>query len=161
MFAKRPSRRESGSALIEFALTILPLFGLLFLILDVAWVIFAWSCLQEGAREGVRFAVTGQVPTGYACQDAAIRGVVQQYSFGFVNAQNASSVVGIQYYDPTTFQPLAGLGSNAGGNVVKITLSGIAIHSLGPVWRSVAPVTLAASSSDVVEGSPGGIPPCR
>jgi len=156
----RSQRRESGSTLIEFTLTLLPLLGFIFLLMDVAWIVFAWSSIQEGAREGVRFAVTGQT-NGYPCQDAAIRAGVQQYSFGFVTAQNLATAVDIEYYSPLTLQPLSGAGSNAGGNVIKITVGGISIKSLGPILRSVAPVGISATSSDVMEGSPGGTPPCR
>ena len=155
------ARGESGSALIEFTLTLLPLLGFIFLTIDIVWIIFAWGSIQEGAREGVRFAVTGQILQGYSGQDASIRAVVQQYSSGFVNSQNASSVVNIQYYLPTTLQPVSGVGSNAGGNVVKITVSGISVHSFAPILRTAAPIAITASSSDVMEGSPNGIPPAR
>ena len=129
--------------------------------MDVAWIFFAWASIQEGVREGVRFAVTGQVLTGYSGQDASIREVVQQYSFGFISSANAATEIGIQYYSPTTLTPLSGVGSNSGGNVVKITVSGINVRSFGPIWRSGTTVALAASSSDVMEGSPGGVPPAR
>lgn len=154
-------RRESGSTLIEFALVLIPLLGFLLLTMDVAWIFFAWASLQEGVREGVRFAITGQLLAGYTGQDASIRQVVQEYSFGFITPANAASEINIQYYSPTTLTPLSGVGSNSGGNVVKITVSGISIKSFGPIWRTGTTVALAASSSDVMEGSPGGVPPPR
>ncbi len=159
----RPARkrRESGSAIIEFTLVLLPLLGFMLLTMDVAWMFFAWASLQEGVREGVRFAVTGQLLSGYTGQDASIRAVVQQYSFGFIPAANAAADIDIQYYTPTTLTAVSGLNSNTGGNVVKVTVTGVTIRSFGPIWRAGGPMSLAASSSDVMEGSPGGIPPPR
>ncbi len=158
---RKNGNRQRGSALIEFSMMLLPLLACVFMTLDLAWILFTWASIQEGVREGVRFAVTGQVLQGYACQDASIRAVIQMSSIGFVNATNAASVVQIQYYDPLTLQPLNGVGSNAGGNVVKITVSQISVATFGPILRSWTPIKLAASSSDVMEGSPGGVPPCR
>ena len=152
-------KRERGSTLIEFALTILPLLALLMLTLDVAWVIFAWASLHEAVRAGVRQAITGQIPAGYNGQDAYIQAVVQQHSFGFVNADNVASVVKIYYYSPTTMTDITSQpNSNAGGNVVKIAIQGIAINPMAPLWRSSSPLTLSASSSDVMEPTPNGPP---
>ena len=135
--------------------------ALLFLLLDLAWVLLAWGSIEEGAREGVRFAITGQTGS-FPCQDAAIRDVVRQYSFGFVTSKNLDSSVGVDYYSPSDLStPLAGAGSNRGGNVVKISVRNIPISPLAALWRSSSPVTLSASSSDVVEGSPNAVPPCR
>ena len=153
--------RERGSTLVEFTLTLLPLLALLLLTLDTAWAIFAFASIQEGVREGVRFAITGQVLGGYSGQDASIRAVVQEYSFGFVKASNANSAVQIHYYSPTTLQELTGPGSNSGGNIVKVVVSGISLTPMAPLWRSNSPIALSASSSDVMEPSPNGIPPQR
>lgn len=154
-------KRERGSTLVEFALTILPLLGLLMLTLDVAWVIFAWASIHEAVRAGVRFAITSQVLPGYPGQDASIQAVVQQSSFGFITAQNVSSTVAIHYYSQTTLAEITGPGSNAGGNVVKIVVQGIPVIPIAPIWRSSSPLTLSASSSDVMEASPNGMPPQR
>ncbi|MBV9223586.1 MAG: pilus assembly protein, partial [Acidobacteriaceae bacterium] len=77
-FYRGRKKRERGSTLVEFTLTILPLLGLLMLTLDLAWVLFAWASIHEGVREGIRYAITMQ-------SDDSIRAVVKQYSFGFVN----------------------------------------------------------------------------
>lgn len=154
-------RRERGSALVEFTLVILPIMALMLMTMDIAWIFFAWASIQEGCREGVRFAVTGQLLSGYSGQDASIRAIIEECSFGFVNANNASSAVTIQYYSPLTLQPLNGAGSNAGGNVITITVSNISVGTFGPIFRRWAPVVLAASSSDVMEGSPNSTPPPR
>lgn len=158
---KRSKSRERGSTLVEFSLTLLPLLAFILLTIDTAWVIFAWASIHEAVRAGVRFAITGQVLSGYSGQDASIQAVVQQNSFGFVNRSNVSAAVQIHYYSPTNLTELYGANSNAGDNVVKIVVSGISINPLGPLWRSSSPVTLSASSSDVMEPSPNGVPPQR
>ncbi len=140
---------------------IIPMFALLFLVIDLAWAVFASASLQESVREGVRFAVTGQLLPGSQHQDDSICQVVQKYSFGFVSSTNAASVIHINYYDPLTLTEKTGPGSNAGGNLVKVTVTGLSLKPLMPLWRSSSPLMLSASASDIVEPSPGGTPPTR
>jgi Flp pilus assembly protein TadG len=155
-------RRQAGSEIVEFGLLLLPFLALVFLILNVAWIFFGWACLQEGVREGVRFGVTGELLPPNTGLNSSISNVVQQYSFGFLRAAN-SPVIDIQYYSPTTMQPLSGSGATDAGNVIRVTAS-IKLMSLAPLPGShggftTSPITLTASSSDVMEGSPGGIAP--
>jgi Flp pilus assembly protein TadG len=120
----------------------------LMLTFDMAWAIFAWASLQEGVREGVRFAITGQ-------SDASIRAVVQQYSFGFVRDASSTGPIQVHYYSPTNpSTELTGTGSNCSGTIVKVVVSGIAVAPLAPIWRDGSPLNLTASSSDIVEPNP-------
>ena len=145
--------RESGSATVEFSLVILPFFAILFMMIDVTWIIFGSACIQEGAREGSRYAVlgSGQAETTL---DTAIKQVVQQYSFGFVKTSNIS----VDYYPPTGYSS-AGVPSNidgtpqatAAGNIVKITVQGVTIKSAGPIFRLSTSMQLTASASDVMQ----------
>jgi Flp pilus assembly protein TadG len=153
------SKSEQGSEIIEFGLVILPLFALMFLVVDVCWIIFAQAAIQHAAREGVRFAVTGQLPPAFKHQDDAIRSVVETNAFGFLSGSTGN--ITIQYYDPTTLKPANGVGSNSGGNLLQISISGVQISPFGPVLRDSTAVTLSASSSDVMESSPGGVPKPR
>lgn len=146
--------KERGSTFVEFTLIILPLFAMLFLTIDLGWLLFAYASIQEGVREGVRFAITGQTLPGYTGQDASIRKIVQIYSFGFVKPTSSDTQVTIQYFTPATLTPVSGYNSNVGGNVVKISVSGISVNPFGPIWRSSTPIVLSASSSDVMEPSP-------
>lgn len=156
---KRFGGSEQGSQIIELGLVILPLFALIFLVVDVCWIIFAQASLQHAAREGVRFAVTGQLPPAFQHQDDAIRSVVQENAFGFLSG--SSGTITIQYYDPTTLKPASGVGSNSGGNLLQISISGVKVDPLGPILRDSTAITLSASSSDVMESSPGGVPAPR
>lgn len=150
--AKRKAR-EAGSTTVEFAFTILPLFAILLMTIDVAWIIFAASCIQEGAREGVRYAVTGSGESETTL-DSAVKAVVEQYSFGFAKATNIS----VDFYPSTGYSSSGTPASIDGtaqatevGNIVKVTVQGVAVTSFGPVFRSWSPIQLTASATDVMQ----------
>jgi Flp pilus assembly protein TadG len=153
-------RRDHGSTTVEFALVLIPLFAFVFLLLDTSWVIFARSTLQHAAREGVRFGVTGQVVAPATCLGDSIRQVVVTNSFGFVSTSSAASMVTITYYDPATLIVQTGAGAAAGGNVLSVSIGGLSLKPLAPVWRSSSPIALVATASDVLESPPNGILPC-
>lgn len=160
--SRRNARRESGSILVEFSLTIVPFLALMFLTMDLAWVLFGWASLQEGVREGVRFGVTGQILAPNTGLDASIKQMVTLCSFGFAPTTK------VQYFSPLTMTEVTGQpGATTGGNVVKVTAS-ITLKSLMPVWQKGSavfgtfgawPVNLTAASSDVMEESAGASPP--
>jgi Flp pilus assembly protein TadG len=151
-------RRESGTEIVEFSLVMIPLFGILFLVIDLSWMLFARATLQYAVREGVRYAVTGQTMTGMG-QDASIRTVVQQSSLGLLSGATGAAEINVTYLDPNN--NFAVTTSNAGGNVVQVSVSGAKIFPMAPLFRSGSPLSMSAVSSDVVEASPGGIPPAR
>jgi Flp pilus assembly protein TadG len=151
---------DEGSESVEFGFVLVPLLAVVFLIINVGWIIFAKASLQEAVREGVRFGVTGQVTAGQAGVSSSIRQVVQQYSVGFVTPANASSKVSIQYLSPQTLGTVSGAGACAGGNIVQVSISGISVSPLASLLINPAPLVLSATSSDVMESSPNnGIPP--
>lgn len=150
-------RSERGSEIIEFGFVILPLFALVFLNMDAAWVIFAKASLQYAVRQGCRYAVTGQVIAGLG-EDASIKTVVANNSFGFLSGTNSQNNISIQYFNPVTLKATT---SNAGGNIVQVSINNASIAPLAPLWRSSDPLQVSVVSSDVVEASPGGIPPPR
>lgn len=142
----RRRRRESGSALIEFALVILPLMGFLLMTMDIAWILFGWASIQEGAREGVRYAISCQVSSGL---NASIASVVQQYSAGFAKAVNVT----VKYCSATdTASPCTALGGVVtGGQVVSVTVHDVSVGTFGPIFRTWTPISLSASSADIME----------
>ena len=71
----RRQRGRRGAEVLEAALIIVPLFGILFLLLDLSMVIFIRSIFQHAVREGVRYAITGANDTG-PCQHDSIKAVV-------------------------------------------------------------------------------------
>ncbi|MBV8829653.1 MAG: pilus assembly protein [Acidobacteriaceae bacterium] len=154
----RSTQAERGSTLIEFTLVLLPTMAILLMIIDLAWALFAQVTLQEAVREGVRFAVVGQ-------SDAAIRQRVTQYAFGFVKDASSAGPVGVHYFaqaNPTVELAPSVVGSNCAGNIVKVTIAGISISPMGPLWRSAAALNLGAVSADIVEpGVQGSNCPAR
>ena len=154
---KKRTRAQRGSQTIEFGLVIVPLFAFMLLIMDISWAVFSKAALQHAVREGTRYAVTGQTMTGVG-QDASIKSVVQQNAVGMLNGSSGASLIAIQYYTPDTLTPTA---SNAGGNVVQVSVTGYSLAPLGPLMRSSTPLSLSVSSSDRTEGCPSGICPIR
>lgn len=152
----RTRKSESGAALIEFSLVLIPSLGCIFLLIALAWVIFAWACVQEGVREGTRVAVTCTPATGL---NAAIKQVVQQYSFGFINASNIGTVVSVQYLDPSSLAPIS--GQIYTGDVVKVTVSNLPVDTFVPILqagangtgqqlRAAGPLHVSASAADIM-----------
>jgi Flp pilus assembly protein TadG len=150
--AKR-RRDQSGSALVEFGLVLLPLFALLFLIMDVGWILFSWAAIQEGAREGVRYAITGS-GQAEATLDAATKLVVEQYSFGAAKAGNIS----VDYYPSTGYSSSGApasldgaAGSTTSGNLVKVTIQGVSVKSFVPLFDITGTIQLSASACDILQ----------
>lgn len=141
---ERRAKSEKGAEMVEFALMLLPVFALLFLIINVAWVIFTRACLQEAVRAGVRYAITGE-------SDAAVQTYTQQHSFGVIS--NACSV-SVQYFSPTSLStPVSGF---AAGDVVEVSISNMGVRPLAPLLISPAAFPLSASASDIMQTPPTG-----
>jgi Flp pilus assembly protein TadG len=167
--SKAVSRRgrgtQAGNAVLEGALVLLPLMALGFALLDYPLAIFIQNTLRGAVREGVRYAITQQ--TGGSGQDASIKQAIETNSMGFLTdadlTSGASSIL-ISYYapDPNTgvLTLVNGAGSNAQGNICVIAAT-INRKFMVPVWRSTGLIPFSASSSDMMEGPPGGILPSR
>lgn len=70
-------KSESGQALVEFALIAIFLLTLTFLLIEIGRIAFAWGVVQHAAREGARYAITGQydldAPAGLDARVFSIR----------------------------------------------------------------------------------------
>jgi len=153
-----------GSVLVEGALATLPLLALLWGTLDVAFGIFAKNTMQFAVRQGVRYAVTSRTMEGLG-HDASIKTTVRTYSLGLADAlsptHNGMNQISIIYYDPVTLAPVTGTGSNAGGNIVVVSATGLSWAWMIPLMRSKTPLTFSVASADIMEASPIGGPPSR
>jgi len=161
--------------MLESALIIIPLFAMLCAIIDFSMAIFIRNSLILAVREGARYAVTGQVGYGGgACQDASIKNVVQTNAMGALNGATGLAKIQINYFDAATGADVsAASNSNAGGHVVRVSVAGVNwLWMLSGMWENVNAMkagagthynglTIGAASSDVMEASPGGMPPCR
>jgi Flp pilus assembly protein TadG len=151
-------RRQRGKALLESALIFLPLFAIIFAILDFGLVIFVKSTLQNAVREGARYAVTYQLMSGMG-HDLSIKTVVQQNSLGFLNGTTGLDKIKVRYYQPDTFVETT---YNWPGNLVEISVEGYEWKWIVPLWRAPGTLNVVARALDRMEGLPAGTtPPTR
>ena len=148
-------RDQRGSAMLEAALIILPMFAIAFALLDFSLGIFVQNVMRNAVREGARFAITQQ--TGGSGQDAAVKAVVQANAMGFLSS---TSTVSVTDYDKTTLLAVTGVGSNAQGNICAVAVTAYPWTALAPIWRPPS-YSFNAASSDVFEAPPNGILPGR
>jgi hypothetical protein len=141
---------------MEGALVMLPIVVLVVGSTDFLLGLFVRNTLQNAVREGCRYAVTGRTAAGLG-QTNSIQKVVREQSLGFLRDD---SQVTVRYFDKDGLGLMAGSGANSGGNIVQVSITDYR-------WRWIVPRLLGAgealsinvSSSDVLEPSPGGIPP--
>jgi hypothetical protein len=151
-------RRQRGNAMLETGLIILPLFAIIFAIIDFSLAIFVQATLQHAVREGVRYAVTFQTQSGL-CHDDSIKNVVARHAMGFLNSEENRNKINIQYFLPDTLSPS---GENSPGNIIEVTVEDYSWGWIAPVWRGNSPLRMWIRSSDRMEGLSGGAsPPCR
>ena len=70
--SSQPARRFPkllGQGLVEFALVLPVLLGLIFAIIEISRLLYAWLAVENSARFAVRYAVTGTFDKKY-CADA-------------------------------------------------------------------------------------------
>jgi TadE-like protein len=154
---RRAARK--GAEVVEFALIAIPLFAFLFLLIDVAWGVYARSTLQHAVREGVRYAVTSRTADGLG-HKASIAKVVADNALGFLSGGDKNKIE-VHFYSAVTFEDVCHLpGANKGGNIVEVSVEGFSWLALAPFARSAAPVLMTARASDRMEATPiGGSPP--
>jgi len=139
---------------MEGTITCLLFFGLVFLLIDLSLALFTKATMQAAAEAGVRFAVTDQLSAGKSYLNDSIVQVVQANALGMLNGAQGACKISINYYNAIT--GLASTGT--GGDVVEVSVSR-AYTPIG-ILKSTSPVTISASSSDVLEACPlGGCPP--
>ena len=69
LLANRRDRRGKTRAqgMVEFALILPVLLMTVFVIIELARVLHAWLAIENGARFGVRYAVTGEFDSATLC----------------------------------------------------------------------------------------------
>ncbi len=147
--------------MLEFGFVFVPLFAILFAISDYSLAIFMRATFQHAVREGVRYAVTYQTMSGM-CQDASIRQVVKNSSAGFLNNTH-DSLIKVTYHPPSNLsQTVTGVGSNAAGNIVEVSVENYSHNWIAPLIRSSTPLSITVTAADRTESLPGtATPPCR
>ncbi len=64
---RKRSNHQQGQALVEFALIIIVLLMLVFFVVEASRILWAWVSVQNAARSGARYAVTGQFEPDTPC----------------------------------------------------------------------------------------------
>ena len=101
---------------MEFGLVLLPLLAFVFLLMDTSWIIFARATLQHAAAKACGFGVTGQiVPPASCLRRFHPAGGGHEDAFGFVPSSQASSMVAVTYYNPSTLAGGDGHRKHGGG----------------------------------------------
>jgi Flp pilus assembly protein TadG len=149
----RSRKSRKGAEVVEAALIIVPLFGILFLILDLSMVIFMRSTFQHAVREGVRYAITGANDTG-PCQDDSIKAVVKKNSLGFLNSTTASGKIHVHFQNPVT----GAVSNNDHGNIVQVSVEGYQFLAVAPYQRVGQNPMVWARAYDMMEAVPGALP---
>ncbi len=152
------SNRRRGQAAIETALVIVPLFFVLLAIIDVSVAIFIMDTLEYAAREGVRYAVIGNT-------DANVQQAVINNSLGFLSASNLPQIK-VNYYalntGNNTWQVATGAGSNANGNLVKVSVTGFSWAWMVPhLWGGSSALSMNVASADISGACVAGVCPGR
>jgi Flp pilus assembly protein TadG len=151
--SSRRQRGRRGAEVLEAALIIVPLFGILFLLLDLSMVIFIRSTFQHAVREGVRYAITGANDTG-PCQDDSIKAVVKKSALGFLNSPTASGQIHVHFQNPVT----GAVSDNQYGNIVQVSVEGYQFMALAPYQRLNQNPMIWARAFDMMEAVPGSLP---
>jgi Flp pilus assembly protein TadG len=152
---RRLTRRKNqrGNAVVEASFIAVPLFGLTFLLLDLTMAQFVKSTIQNAARQGVRYAITGANDVG-PCQDDSIKAVVKSNAFGFLNSTSAAATIHVHWINPVT----GAVADNSFGNIVGVTVEGLPFAPWAPYQHSAAAVPLYARAYDMMESVPAPLP---
>ncbi len=106
------ARTDSGQTLVEFAISAIIFFLLVFAIIDFSFLYFAKLTLQNAARQGGRYAMTGQSMSSHTRYESIMQTVVD-HGLGFATSSNTKIC-------STT----GGCGSGGGpGDTVTITIT--------------------------------------
>ena len=65
----RRTKQTQGQALVEFALIATVLLMIIFIIIEASHILWSWITVQSAAREGIRYAITGQADDQCATAD--------------------------------------------------------------------------------------------
>ena len=158
-------RSRRGNQIMEMSLMLVPLFGLLFGIVDFAFAVFVRSTMEHAVREGTRYAVTWNVKPG-KCQEASIKQVVTDASLGMLKGDNASKIK-VRFFNPEAdsitgeFAEIA-TGGNQPGNIVEVSVENYLYKWMVPLYWGKDPLKIQVRSADRLEQLAAGVnPPCR
>ncbi len=91
----KQKRRFRGQTLVEFALVLPVMLMVLFVIIEMARLLHAWLAVENGARFGIRYAVTGEFDQAY-CFDGPDAGPEACSGSGQFNEEEAARIPSIR-----------------------------------------------------------------
>ena len=166
--SERRRRGQRGNAFVEFGLSMLPYFALVFGILDFGMAVFIDNMIQSAVREGVRYAITYKDDFNSVCstspltksQTCAIKEAAKSVSMGFLSGTTNAAYLQVNYYAPTDLSTKLTSNQNAPGNVVEVRVQGFPWNWMVPLpGYMVGPgVTMTASATDVLPAFGGTLP---
>lgn len=170
---KRKRDRRSGAEFMEFTLVLLPLFAILFVLIDASWAIFAKSTLMYAVRTGVRngITITGtQATTANETLTQMVKDTVQNNALGILRGTSGRAYIQVHYFaqDSSSSTGLTDVSTqstgNAPGNLMQVSVDSFPLPGLVPRiynWFTSADrsaTSLNACSADQIEPS-GDVPP--
>ncbi|MCJ7569575.1 MAG: pilus assembly protein, partial [Anaerolineales bacterium] len=93
--APQHKRRFRGQTLVEFALVLPVMLLTLFVIIEMARLLHAWLAVENGARFGIRYAVTGEYDPAY-CVDGPDTGTEACGGPGQLAEEDAARILSIE-----------------------------------------------------------------
>jgi len=172
----RRRRKQRGADLIEFTLVLLPLFAIMFTLIDTAWAIYTKATLQSAVHYALRYGVTvtktqasspGSTTCGGNNSDlvSMVKYCVQQNSMGILGSTTALSYIHVNFYVPGSGAPTLnnGAGGNQPGNIMQVSVDKYPLPALIPrffTWATsdTAATSVTAIAADEIEPS-DDVPP--
>ena len=142
--------------MVEVGFALVPFLAISMAIIDFSIPIFLRTTLTHAVREGTRYGITYQVRPGET-HSQSIQDIVMEQSMGFLSGDVGRNMVKVRFYSPTTFIEQTGPDRNLGGNVLEVSVEGFTWQYMVPLWRSSAPLSIHATSSDRLEMLPRNV----
>lgn len=149
----------------------LPLFAMIFVLLNIAWAVFAESTLQRAVRIAVRYGITVTSTNAGSCLTDVVKSTVQANSLGLLNGSTGLGYIKVNYFLPpsasSTTAPTdvsTAINADAGGNIMQVSVQGFSLVPIVPrvySWHQSpdnSPFIVNVYAADLIE--PSRTPPC-
>ena len=83
----RPKHWKRGATMVEFAMTALVCFGLLFAVMEMSSAVYSYHMVCTAAREGVRYAIVHSPTSANPATTDQIQNYAKTYASGLVPGQ--------------------------------------------------------------------------
>lgn len=155
--------------MIEFTYALLPLLVMTFILLDVAWAIFAKSTLAYAVRAGLRVGITTtgtQAAAASSDLTTMVKTAVQSNAVGLLSGATGLAKIKVHYFLPPAVNStgaITDVSTLSNGdtplNIMQVSVVGYSLHPLLPRifgWRQApdtASTTISAIAADLIEPS--------